>query len=265
MSDRLAAVTDIKTSAPPPSPEGGFRTVAEQAAGARLAALFDKNPDDIEKKLEAFPKYVKRQNLTRFLAQYEVFRRVLGVKGSVVECGVFRGGGLLTWAHLSSILEPVNLTRRIYGFDSFGGFPAVSDKDRGPLSGHIKPGDLEASVHDELLELVKVHDSTRFLGHVDKIHLIKGDATKTIPAFIETHRHLVVSLLFLDFDLYEPTKVAIQHFVPRMPKGAVIAFDELDNPLWPGETMALIESLGVGRLRIERLQFDPYIGFAVLD
>jgi hypothetical protein len=74
----------------------------------------------------------------------------------------------------------------------------------------------------------------------------------------------VVSLLFLDFDLYEPTKVALKHFVPRMPKGAIIAFDELDNPLWPGETLALVHELGMGSLRIERLEFDPYIGFAVI-
>ena len=26
-----------------------------------------------------------------------------------------------------------------------------------------------------------------------------------------------------------------------MPRGAVIAFDELDNPLWPGETLAMLE------------------------
>ncbi len=81
---------------------------------------------------------------------------------------------------------------------------------------------------------------------------------------METHQHLVVSLLFLDFDLYEPTKAALKYFVPRMPKGAILAFDELDNPLWPGETLALLHELGMGSLRLERVEFDPYIGFAVL-
>lgn len=97
-----------------------------------------------------------------------------------------------------------------------------------------------------------------------KVELIKGDAMKTIPEFLQKKPHLVVSLLFLDLDLYEPTKVAIEYFVPRMPKGAIIAFDELDNPLWPGETQALGDTLGIGKLRIERIDFDPYIGFAVL-
>ena len=48
---------------------------------------------------------------------------VLDVKGSVVECGVNSGFGFMSWLKFSSILEPVNLTRRIYGFDTFDGFP----------------------------------------------------------------------------------------------------------------------------------------------
>jgi hypothetical protein len=82
---------------------------------------------------------------------------------------------------------------------------------------------------------------------------------------VKDNPHIVVSLLFLDFDLYEPTKVALEHFLPRMPKGAVLAFDELDNPLWPGETLAMLETHAKRPLRIERLEFDPYIGFAILD
>jgi hypothetical protein len=81
--------------------------------------------------------------------------------------------------------------------------------------------------------------------------------------FIETHP-TVVSLLYLDFDLYEPTVAALKHFVPRMPAGSVIAFDELDNPIWPGETLAAVETVGLGRLKLERLPWDPYIGYAVL-
>ncbi len=243
--------------------EGGFRTSAEQLVGNRNNACFERNPDAWDKKMEAFPKYVRRQNLTRFLAQYEIFKKVLPIKGSIVECGVFRGGGLMTWAKLSSILEPVNLTRRIYGFDSFDGFPSVSDKDLQGLGQSVRKGDLFANSFDELNELISIYDTDRFLGHVDKVHLVKGDAVKSIPEFITSHQHLVVSLLFLDFDLYEPTCAAIEHFYPRIPKGGIIAFDELDNPLWPGETLAMLEKIGAGNLRIERLEFDPYIGFAI--
>jgi hypothetical protein len=249
----------------PISVSGGLRTDAEAQEASLNRRLFDANPSTWETKIENFPKYVRRQNLTRFIALYEIFKRVLTVKGSIVECGVNHGFGLMSWAKFSAILEPVNLTRRIYGFDTFEGFPSVGEQDRSAASGHVKEGDLAADVHDELCQLVDVYDSTRFLGHIPKVSLVRGDATQTIPAFVEQNPHLVVSLLYLDFDLYEPTRAALEHFLPRMPKGAVLAFDELDNPLWPGETLAMLEAHGQRRLKLERLEFDPYIGFAVLD
>lgn len=244
--------------------EGGFRTESERREASAIKSCFDRNPDPWEKKLENFPKYVRRPNLTRFLALYEIYKRILPVKGSIVECGVFRGFGTMTWAKLSAILEPVNLTRRIYAFDTFAGFPSVSEVDNVGIASGVSKGDLFADSKEELLELSAINDSTRFLGHIPKVNLIEGDATKTIPRFVEETPHLLISLLFLDFDLYEPTKVALEHLVPRMPKGAVLAFDELDNPLWPGETLAMLEQCGAGKLRIQRLEFDPYIGFAVI-
>lgn len=245
-------------------PEGGFRTEAEQVVGQNLAKVFSSCPDSIEIKLENFTKYIRRQNLTRLLALYELLKKVLNVKGSIIECGVYRGFGLMAWANMNAILEPANLTRRIYGFDTFDGFTSLGKKDETVL-GDIANGDLYADSFDELSELIKIYDANRFLGHVSKVELIKGDATKSIPEFIDKNKHLVVSLLFLDFDLFEPTKAAIDSFFPRIPKGGIIAFDELDNPLWPGETMALLETIGINKLRIERMEFDPYIGFAVVD
>jgi hypothetical protein len=75
----------------------------------------------------------------------------------------------------------------------------------------------------------------------------------------------VVSLLFLDVDLYEPTKAALEAFVPRIPLGGIIAFDELDNPLWPGETLAAMEAVGLNKLRLRRFEWDPYISYAIVE
>jgi hypothetical protein len=244
---------------------GGLRTSKEKEEASLNQAWFDKNPGSWESKMENFPKYVKRQNLTRFLVLYEIFKKIINVKGSIVECGVNQGYGIMSWSKFSAIMEPVNLTRRIYGFDTFEGFPTISEKDMSDTSDHVKIGDLSADTFDEINDLADIHDSTRFLGHIPKIELIKGDAVKTIPEFIENNPHLIVSLLYLDFDLYEPTKIALENFFPRMPKGSVIAFDELDNPLWPGETQAMIEFCKDHKLRIQRLPFDPYVGYAVIE
>ncbi len=241
-----------------------FRTQTENEVGQSIEKIFGESRDPVEVRIENFPKYARRQHLKRFLAMYEIFRRALPVKGSVVECGVFRGFGVMSWAKLSTILEPENLTRRIYGFDTFAGFPSVSDADtRG--KGRGKVGDLEAGSYDELQALIKEYDRDRFLGHIPKVELVKGDITQTAPKFVADHPHLMVSLLFIDCDLFEPTKAALEAFVPRMPKGAIIAFDELDNPIWPGETLAVLETLGINKLRLQRLEWDPYIAFAEIE
>ena len=142
-----------------------LRTEQERMVGAEIEKIFNESADAVETRLENFPKYVRRQHLTRFLAHYEIFKRIMRVKGSIVECGVNRGYGLMTWAKLSALLEPTNLTRRIYGFDTFAGFPSVSDKDRaGPAWETARPGALSADSYAELLRLIELNDKDRFLG-----------------------------------------------------------------------------------------------------
>lgn len=248
----------------PAQSPGAFRTQQEHQVGPRLAEIFTDSADDIETRLATFPRYLRRSHVTRFIALYELFKLNLGVKGSVVECGVFRGFSLMTWAHLSAVLEPTNLTRRIYGFDSFKGFPAVGTTDE-PVKTGVTAGQLASDSLDELHRIVNVYDSDRFLGHIPKIQIVDGDVTNTIPDFLNENPHLVVSLLFCDLDLCGPTSVALKHFLPRMPSGAVLAFDELDNPIWPGETTAVLEEVGLRKLRLQRFEFDPYIAYAVLE
>ena len=113
-----------------------------------------------------------------------------------------------------------------------------------------------------MLRIIDEYDRDRFLGHIPKVEIVKGDIAQTVPKFLETHPHLVVSLLFIDCDLYDPTLVALKNFVPRMPRGSLLVFDELDNPIWPGETRAVLDQLGLGSLRLQRFEWDPYISFA---
>ncbi|MFF5077851.1 TylF/MycF/NovP-related O-methyltransferase [Actinoplanes sp. NPDC000266] len=242
---------------------GSFQTDAEKQVPGRIAEVFASSPDDLPTRLATMARYARRAQVTRFAALYELFKLTLPVKGSIVECGVFRGASFMTFAQLSAALEPTNLTRRLYGFDSFGGFPSVTADDSPSRTG-ARAGDLAADSYDELTRLLEIYDTDRFLGHLPKARLIRGDVTETIPAFVAENQHLVVSLLFLDLDLYEPTRTALKHFLPRMPKGAVLAFDELDNPLWPGETKAALDEVGLNRLELRRFDFDPYIGYAVL-
>jgi hypothetical protein len=56
----------------------------------------------------------------------------------------------------------------------------------------------------------------------------------------------------MDCDLYDPTRVTLQTFWPRLSRGGVILFDEYSIKEWPGETKAvdeLLETLPGVRLR----------------
>jgi len=233
---------------------------------SEYADYFKNSPLSIESKLSNFSKYVRRQDLSRFLAKNEIFKRQIDIVGSIVECGSFQGGGTLTFAQLSSIYEPYNHTRRVIAFDTFSGFPSVSEKDKNSVT-EFRAKDLGVydGIEQEIIKAAELLNKNRPISHIPKIELVKGNATESIPNYLEKNPHLVVSLLYLDFDLYEPTRVALEHFVPRMPCGSILAFDELNTQVFPGETLALMEVVGIRRLKIEKTPFDPYISFATLE
>jgi hypothetical protein len=233
-----------------------------------MSSLLLKYNSSVEDKLRNFEKYVKRQALTRFIARYELFKKIINIKGSIVECGVHHGGGLMAWAKLSAGLEPMALHRKIIGFDTFEGFPSIDNKDVGIAANEsLKEGGFGTGYnsYDELLESIKEFDDSRYLNQYPKVELVKGDSNVTIPEYIKNNQHLIVALLFMDFDLYAPTKTALEYFLNRIPRGGILAFDEINNSFWPGETIALLEQVGsLNNLNIQKFYFDPSIAYIVL-
>lgn len=245
--------------------EPKLQSAADMRQFRLMEEVFTNSGESLKDKIDAFPKFASRQAISKFLVRLEIFKQILEVNGSIIECGVLHGAGLFTFAKLSAIFEPVNHTRKIIGFDTFEGFPSVSDEDKGTgSSSHLSSGGLAGSNLTDLEQAVVLFDANRNLSHIPKIELIKGDLTITGPEYVKNNPHLVISLLYLDMDIYQPTKVALQTFLPRMPKGAIVAFDELNTSTFPGETIALQETLGIGSLRLRRHPIDPYISYAVL-
>jgi hypothetical protein len=248
-----------------PRTQAAFDYSSRQA----LEHYFNNGPGSSTEKLENFAKYVPRQNLARFLARYEIFKLIKDVQGSIVECGVLFGGGLMSFAKLSTILEPYNFQRRIIGFDTFSGFPSIDKSDlKGKperKSAHLKKHGFAAeSAYEDILKSIEIYDMSRYLNHFPKVQVVKGDFAVTARQFLVDYPHLVISCLYLDFDIYQPTKVALEHFLPRMPKGSVLVFDELNEEAFPGETIAVMEALDLKSIRVRRFDFEPRISYAVI-
>ena len=204
--------------------------------------------------------FTDRQLVTTILTRIDMFRQILDVQGSIVECGVHKANTSFLFYHLSTILEPYNFNRKIIGFDTFSGFPSVSDYD-----GTAAVGDYANTDFGVISDMARLHDMNRAVSHVEKLEFVKGDALETIPAYVADNPHLIVALLYLDFDIYAPTKVALEHLLPLVPKGGLVGFDEINSKKWAGETVALKEQLQLGDLGLKTFYYDPWTSYYIKD
>lgn len=220
-------------------------------------------PTDMQTKLQNFPNWVRHRDLARFLFKADIYRSILTVPGMIFECGVLYGGGMSTWLHLNEIYEPVNYGRRVFGFDTFSGFPSVSANDipKNPKypeiyqKGTYSAAEAEGQVRD-VFDLI---DRTRKLPQFPRARVVKGDVTIELPRLLQEDRSITIALLYLDLDLYEPTRACIEACLPRMPKGSVICIDEINFETFPGETQAVYDCLDLRTVTMERVPWVPNI------
>ena len=135
----------------------------------------------------------------RILSLYETFdylSKIIqknSIQGQFVECGYGYGRSFAVMSHFSTRLE-----RKIYGFDSFSGFPSIVEFDesiRNPIQG-------EWAVRT----LKEAQDSIKGLGLFDSeqdyelIELVFDKNTKNLIT------KELISLLHIDLDLYNGYK-----------------------------------------------------------
>lgn len=208
-----------------------------------MEILSDTKLTDYEK-IRNFPVFTPGFVLSRFVAHYELFKKIVDVPGVIIDLGVYRGSSFFTWAKLCEIFHPNDVQRKVYGFDTFEGFPSISEKDG---SGHeakkIAGGYSSGSgIYEYLYKAIEVMDIAGKINDVSRLRLIKGDVCQTIPKFIKDLEGGVgIALLNLDLDIYKPTKVALDHFMPFMAPGGIVVLDEYGVAEWPGESKAVAE------------------------
>jgi hypothetical protein len=207
-----------------------------------------------------FSVFLKRQVLSRLLYQDFLYKKIVPVPGVILEFGVHWGATIATLINLRGIYEPYNHSRIIYGFDTFSGFPDVDEKD----GGFSKNGDYSTTqgYEDELSEVLSIHEAFSPIPQIKKFDLIKGDVVESLPRFLDENPHIIVSMAIFDMDIYTPTKSALERIIPRLTKGSLLVFDELNCRHFPGETEAVNEVIGLNELRLQRVPNQPYCAFA---
>ena len=158
--------------------------------------------------------------ISKFATHLELFRKVSGVAGEIVECGVFKGVSLSRLIKFRALFENA-FSKKIIGFDTFGEFPeARYADDIGKRAQFVREAGSRSIGLEEFISLLKKLDLYQ------NIELIEGDILKTVPEYTAKNPHLKISLLHIDVDLHEATDVCLKELYPRVSKGGIVILDD---------------------------------------
>ena len=177
------------------------------------------------------------------------------IPGSIVECGVWKGGSMAATALV--LLEKNDVSRDLYLFDTFQGMtePTAKDVDySGVSASKVLVGD--PGFKCENAPLAEVKEYLYATGYPsERIHFIAGRVEDTIPASAPES----IALLRLDTDWYESTRHELIHLFPRLASGGVIIIDDYGH--WRGSALACDEYFEQNRisLLLNRIDFTGRI------
>ena len=240
-------------------------SVEEERTRKEMLGLFKECPLPDDQVLQNLGIFLTSKNLARILFLDHIYQQIIDVQGVVFDFGTRWGQNMAVFAALRGIYEPFNRHRKIVGFDTFCGFPDISDKDGS--SNLMDPGNVSVTENyiDYINNIMKCHEEDNPLSHITKFDIIAGDSTGEIYSYLQNFPETIVALVYFDFDLYEPTKTCLDAIKDRVVKGTVLAFDELNDHDSPGETIALLETFGLKNIRLKRFRYASRVSYFIVE
>lgn len=183
------------------------------------------------------------------LRQYgwlKMIEQIKSVEGDIVEAGVGYGNTFLTLVLGNTFF---NTNKKLYAFDSFGGFPEANEKDRGS-----RVTDTQKVTGWEDASEQLIGDSMQFFKQnstltIDPNSIIyrKGFFNETMPAGLPEK----ISLLHVDNDLYDGVLHVLNACHPRLSIGGLVVFDEYHDKKWPGVKKAVDEFVTANHITLQ--------------
>jgi hypothetical protein len=163
----------------------------------------------------------------KLLQRYKFYSLTSHLPGDIVEVGVFKGSGMVTWLKFLQLYSP-HTNKKVVGFDFF------SSSDTHNYTSNIECGDQLNNVINRVkaddLALENVKQSIESSGiNPNHFLLVKGDVTTTTKEFVKENPGFRISVLYLDLDLAEPTYHSLVNLWDRIVPGGYIIFDEFEH------------------------------------
>jgi hypothetical protein len=186
-------------------------------------------------------------------ARMFLYNKIKNIPGDIVECGVYKGSGLLSWLKLKKTFSP-NLLRKIIGFDMFDQeklLETLVDDDKLKMQALFENRNFKYSNYRSVL-----HNQISQAGFTDAdFELIEGDVSITSKDFVDKRPGFKIALLYLDMDIEQPTYDALNNFWERMSVGGIVVFDEYAHHQW-SESKAVDRFVKENNLELKSLHFE---------
>lgn len=198
--------------------------------------------------MEIYPTY---SDFDVFKHTYDITKEVT-LKGAIVECGIAAGSN---FAQMIKASIDSGIDRQYYGFDSFEGIPYGIECDvEQPGIGQLdkaKYGVLETTGISSHNKEAVIENLVKWNVMNDNVHLIEGWFQNTLSK-TDTGK---ISVLRLDGDLYESTKVCLEVFYPKVEKGGLIIIDDYELA---GCKKAVHDYIKGKRVKLQRYKYTAF-------
>ena len=248
---QLVRAGSMPASGPRPAParaagrsdDAAKRPAPRRSRGGSLPSDYDQETREIWEAVR--DRTMTHHTRVQFLIQAVRYVHRYRVPGAIVECGVWRGGSMLTVAH--TLLRLGVTDRDLYLFDTFTGMTAPTERDvritqgkhadellaaegPGPMA-WARPGRFVATLDD-------VREGFAAIDYpAGRTHFVPGRVEDTVPQQAPDG----IAILRLDTDWYESTKHELTHLYKRLAPGGVLIID--DYGTWHGSKEATDEFL----------------------
>lgn len=163
-------------------------------------------------------KFYRYKNYCRAFYFKDLYEKINNLDGAVVECGVGYGESL-TYLGVLSRREGKN--RKVYGFDSFVGFPETD------FATESKVLSDDGRTHTYEISPSEIKRQLEFCAADKNVTLVKGFFKDVLPGFDEK-----IVFLHIDADLYDSYVCVLENLLSKVVKGGIVAFDEYEGTVW---------------------------------
>lgn len=176
------------------------------------------------------------------------------IAGDIVECGVWKGGNLILCGLL---LKDLNDPRPIWGYDTFEGMSEPTEDDYRFLTREQAMQDWQIAKRDDHVDwcyspLDEVKSNFENEVRTDELRLVKGKVEDTLQN--ESNLPAKISILRLDTDWYESTKVELEVLYPRLVPGGILIIDDYGE--WAGAKRAVDEFFASENVWMHRVDYS---------